>query len=111
LCAALGMGKPGVVALDGMKIAASAPKPATRTGEQLAKLAAETAAAHGETDAAGDDLSGAGVAGNQVPPGAWPPRRRDQRIAAALASLEAERAAADAQQRQPERQGRWSWPR
>src|SRR6266851_1491617 len=33
LCARLGMGKLGVVALDGMKIAANASKPANRTGE------------------------------------------------------------------------------
>jgi transposase len=59
LCARLGMGRLGVVALDGMKIAASASKPANR------------------------------------PEDAWSPRRRDQRIAAALASLRAEREAAD----------------
>ncbi len=41
LCAALGMGKPGVVALDGTKIAASASKSANRAGDTLAKLAAE----------------------------------------------------------------------
>ena len=42
LCARLGMGKPGTVALDGMKIAASASKAANRTGEGLARLARET---------------------------------------------------------------------
>jgi transposase len=104
LCARLGMGKLGVVALDGMKIAANASKSANRTGEHLAKLAAETVARHGETDAAEDDLFGAGVAGDKVPEDAWSPRRRDQRIAAALASLEAERQAAAAQQRQQERE-------
>jgi len=45
LCARLGMGRLGVVALDGMKIAASAPEPANRTGQALAKLAAGTVAA------------------------------------------------------------------
>ena len=39
LCARLGMGKLGTVALDGMKIAASASKPANRTEDTLAKLA------------------------------------------------------------------------
>jgi transposase len=94
LCARLGMGKLGVVALDGMKIAANASKSANRTGETLERLAAETAARHGETDAAEDDLFGAGAAGDEVPEDAWSPRRRDERIAAALASLRAARAAA-----------------
>src|SRR5580692_11076330 len=49
LCARLGMGQLGVVALDGMKIAAYAPKSANRTGETLRKLAAETVARHGGT--------------------------------------------------------------
>ncbi len=96
LCARLGMGKLGVVALDGMKIAASASKSANRTEERLAKLAAETVARHGETDAAEDDLFGAGKSGDEVPEDAWSPRRRDQRIAAALAGLRAEREAAQA---------------
>ena len=49
LCARLGMGKLGVVALDGMKIAANASKAANRTEETLRKMAAETVARHGET--------------------------------------------------------------
>ena len=105
LCARLGMGKLGVVALDGMKIAANASKPANRTGETLRKLAAETVARHGETDAAEDDLFGAGAAGDEVPQDAWSPRRRAGRIAAALASLAAGRAAAEAERARKEAQG------
>jgi transposase len=101
LCARLGMGKLGVVALDGMKIAASASTSANRTEEHLAKLAAETVAAHGQTDAAEDELFGAGVRGDEVPGddggGGWSPRWRDQRIAAALAGLQADREAAEDQ--------------
>jgi transposase len=97
LCARLGMGKLGVVALDGMKIAANASKSANRTEEHLRKLAAETVAAHGEADAADDDLFGEGVCGDEVPEDAWRPSRRNERIAAALASLKAERAAAAAE--------------
>jgi transposase len=96
LCARLGMGKLGVVALDGMKIAANASKSANRTEQTLRKMAAETVARHGETDAAEDDLFGAGAAGDEVPEDAWRPGRRDERIAAALASLAAERQAAQA---------------
>jgi transposase len=94
LCARLGMGKLGVVALDGMKIAASASKSANRTEETLRKMAAEIVARHGATDAAEDDRYGEGRRGDEVPEDAWSPRRRDQRIAAALASLRAEREAA-----------------
>ena len=76
LCAALGMGKLGVVALDGTKIAASAGKSANRTEDKLAELAAGAVARHGETDAAEDGMFGAGAAGDEVPPGAWSPRDR-----------------------------------
>ena len=96
LCARLGMGKLGVVALDGMKIAASASKAANRTEDTLAKLAAEAVAAHAAADAAEDELFGAGRRGDEVPEEAWSPRRRDERIAAALAGLRAEREAAQA---------------
>jgi transposase len=96
LCARLGMGKLGTVALDGMKIAASASKAANRTEEGLAKLARETVAAHAAADAAEDELFGAGRRGDEVPEESWSPRSRDSRIAAALASLKAEREAAQA---------------
>jgi hypothetical protein len=85
LCARLGMGKLGTVALDGMKIAGNASKAANRTEEALARLAAETVAAHAAADAADDELFGAGRRGDEVPDDAWSPRR-DERIAAALAS-------------------------
>jgi transposase len=96
LCARLGMGKLGVVALDGTKIAASASKAANRTGDTLRKMAAETVAAHAAADAAEDDLFGAGARGDEVPGDAWRPGRRDERIAAALAGLRADQAAAEA---------------
>ncbi len=96
LCAALGMGKPGVVALDGTKIAASASKSANRAGDTLAKLAEQTVAAHAGADAAEDDLFGQDAAGDEVPGDAWSPRWRDGRIAAALAGLARERQAAEA---------------
>src|SRR5260370_39126927 len=73
LCARLGMGKLGVVALDGMKIAANASKSANRSGETLRKMAAETVARHGETDAAEDDLFGPEARGDEVPEDAWRP--------------------------------------
>jgi transposase len=96
LCARLGMGRLGMVALDGMKIAANASKAANRTEEGLRKLAAGAVAAHAAADAAEDALFGEGLRGDEVPPEAWSPRSRDGRIRAALADLEAERAAAEA---------------
>src|SRR5260370_30138751 len=89
LCAKLGMGQLGLVTLDGMKIAASASKSANRTEDGLRKLAAELAAEHAATDAAEDALFGPGVRGGEVPPELADPRTRADRIAAALADLEA----------------------
>jgi|HubBroStandDraft_3_1064219.scaffolds.fasta_scaffold43849_1 transposase len=96
LCARLGMGTLGVVALDGMKIAANASKAANRTEDTLAKLAEQAVAAHAAADVAEDELFGEGRRGDEVPEDAWSPRRRDERIAAALASLKAERDEAEA---------------
>ncbi len=101
LCARLGMGKLGVVALDGTKIAASASKAANRTEEGLRTLAAQRVAAHAAADAAEDELFGAGRRGDEVPPEAVNPASRDARIARALAELEAERKAAEAGPRCP----------
>jgi predicted regulator of Ras-like GTPase activity (Roadblock/LC7/MglB family) len=98
LCARLGMGRLGTVALDGTKIAASASKAANRGEGKLRKLAAEAAAAHAAADAAEDELYGEGRRGDEVPPDAWSPRRRRERIAEALAQLEAERQAEQAEQ-------------
>jgi transposase len=100
LCARLGMGRLGTVALDGMKIAASASKAANRTEKRLRELAGQAVAAHAAADAAEDELFGAGRRGDELPPGeggSWSPRRRGERIAAALAQLEAERKAAEAE--------------
>lgn len=87
LCARLDMGRLGLVALDGMKIAASASKSANRTRAGLEKLAADLAAAHAETDAAEDALFGPGRRGDEVPAELTDPRTRAARIAAALAGL------------------------
>ena len=92
LCAALGMGRLGVVALDGTKIAASASMSANRTEDRLRQLAAQTVAAHAAADTAEDALFG-DARGDEVPEDAWSPRRRDGRIAAAAASLAAGRQA------------------
>jgi transposase len=100
LCARLGMGRLGVVALDGTKVAASASKAANRAESKLRELAEEAVAAHAAADAAEDELFGEGRRGDEVPAeaAAWSPRRRAERIAEALAQLEAEREAERAEQ-------------
>ena len=98
VCARLGMGRVGTVALDGMKIAANASRSANRTEAGLRKLAAETVAAHAAADAAEDELFGRGRRGDEVPAGVADPRTRDERIRRALADLEAERTAAEREQ-------------
>jgi hypothetical protein len=102
LCARLGMGRLGTVALDGTKIAANASKAANRTEARLRELAEQAVAAHAAQDAADDELFGAGRRGDELPAeegaGSWSPRRRAERIAEALAQLEAERRAAEAEQ-------------
>jgi transposase len=96
LCARLGMGRLGTVALDGTKVAASASKAANRTEKRLRELAAEAVAAHAAADAAEDELFG-DARGDEVPEDAWSPRGRAGRIAEALAQLEAGRQAAEAE--------------
>lgn len=96
LCARLGMGKAGTVALDGTKIAASASKDANRTEEGLRKLAADLAARHAAADAEEDALFGEGRHGDDDP---GEPHTRRERVAAALASLEAERKAREEAER------------
>jgi transposase len=103
LCARLGMGKLGTVALDGSKIRASASKAANRTEETLAKLAAERVAAHAEADAAEDALFG-DARGDEVPAAAADPFTRGERIDAALASARAERERRAAQRGEQERE-------
>jgi transposase len=97
LCARLGMGKVGTVALDGTKIAASASKDANRTEDGLRKLAADLAARHATADAEEDALFGQGQRGDEDP---GDPFTRAERVAAALASLEAERRAREEQERE-----------
>jgi transposase len=96
LCARLGMGQVGTIALDGTKVGASASKEANRTEEGLRKLARDLAARHAEADEREDALFGDGKRGDDDP---GDPFTRAERVTAALASLEAERAARKAAER------------
>jgi transposase len=108
LCARLGMGQLGVVAIDSVKIASNASLSANRTEDGLRKaaaiqaeidaqraheLAAAAAAEHAATDAAEDDLYGPGRRGDEVPAELVDPRSRAARIEQAIAELKAHSAA------------------
>ena len=101
LCARLGMGRLGVIALDGSKVRANASKAANRTEATLAKMAAERVAAHAAADAAEDALFGE-ARGDEVPAAAADPFTRDERIDAALASARAERERREREREQQE---------
>lgn len=95
LCASLGMGQLGTVALDGTKLAASASKSAGRSLARLRELAAQAVAEHAATDAAEDEAYGPDGRGDDVPGEAQSPQSRAgkagraARIARALADLQA----------------------
>ncbi len=92
LCAASGLVRVGVVALDGTKIAANAALSANRTYEQIAReLLAEAA----ELDAAEDAQLGA-ARGDELPAELAEQDSRRARLRAAKERLEAERDAAQA---------------
>jgi transposase len=101
VCASAGLGRLSVVAGDGVKIAASASKEASRTEAGLRKLAAQVVA--GARTAAGDDeedkavLPGADLLlGAGTVQGRPDPRSRAGRVLACLQDLEDERTAAEA---------------
>ena len=107
LCAQLGMVRFGVVALDGVKIAANAAKDANRTEDGLRRLAKAHLAAAEATDTAEDALFGEDNRGDELPERVRDRTHRGRRIRQALdvidarkaaerAATDAERAAADA---------------
>jgi transposase len=96
LAARAGLGRLGVIALDGTKIAANASKDANRTERRLRELAREILAEAEAVDAAEDELYG-DARGDELPPELADPGTRAERIRAALAELEAERKAAEAE--------------
>src|SRR5215470_105123 len=93
LAAGAGLGRLGLIAVDGTKIAASASAGANRTERRLRELAERILAEAEAVDAAEDELYG-DARGDELPAELADPRTRKERIAAALAELEAERRAA-----------------
>jgi transposase len=97
LCAELGMVRLGVVAFDGVKIAANASREANRSEAGLRRLAEEHLAAVAATDAAEDALFGPDARGDELPEKVRDRTHRGQRIAQALTQV-AQRRAAQAEQ-------------
>ncbi|SEC36911.1 Transposase [Rhodococcus koreensis] len=106
LAASLGLGRLETIALDGVKIASNASKDANRTeaglrkaaAAEAARIAAAAAAAHAATDDAEDDLYGEDDPGpGQVPAELADPGTRSARIAEALAQLDADKRAEQAE--------------
>lgn len=93
ICAASGLGKFGTVAIDGTKIAANASKAATRSEDSLHAEAQRILAEAADIDAAEDAEFGADRRGDELPPELADPTTRKARIAAAIAAIEAEKAA------------------
>jgi len=96
LAARAGLGRLGLIAVDGTKIAAAASKDANRTERRLRELAAQILAEAEAVDAAEDELYGE-ARGDELPQELADPKTRAERIRTALAELEAERQAAGAE--------------
>jgi len=94
-----GLGRLGLIALDGTKIAAAASKDANRSERRLRELVAGILAEAEAVDAAEDELYGE-ARGDELPPELADPVTRRDRIRKALADLDAERKAAREQQEQ-----------
>lgn len=92
LCARAGLGRVGLVHLDGTKIAANASASASRTEDTLRKMVQDMLTEAGQVDAAEDELFGED-AGDEVPAELADRTSRQARVRAALEQIEAEKAA------------------
>src|SRR2546429_399104 len=104
LCARLGMGRLGTVALDGMKIAASASKAANRAEEELARVMAEEQAKLGGGEGAtGGARAARGTAGRSPPRGPGGGHWRVKEAAAQVEAAQAREQAAQARAAEKEK--------
>lgn len=87
LCVGRGLGRFGVIAVDGTKIKANASKEKMRTLKKLRELAAEELAAAADVDEA-EDAALVPSASEDLPPGFEPGSDRRSRIRAAIKDLE-----------------------
>ncbi len=100
VCAAAGLGRLSVIAVDGVKIGANASKEANRTEAGLRKLAAAIMAGAAAADEPGGAGTGEDLLGGEALPAGWAdPRSRLVRVRACLADLAAQQEAAEARRR------------
>lgn len=92
LCRAAGLGRLGLVALDGTKIAANASLGGNRTAAGLDAEIARILAEHAAIDAAEDEALGPDRRGDELPPELADPRSRLARLREARRQLEADEA-------------------
>jgi transposase len=111
LCAELGMVRLGVVAFDGVKIAANAALDANRTEAGLRRLAQAHLAATAATDAAQDALLGAEERGDELPERLRDRTHRGRRIGQALDEIAAREPATPAARPDPVRAAYDRWQR
>lgn len=104
LCAAAGLAKVGVVAVDGTKVGAAASLKANRTRDQVEAEVRAMLAEGAVVDEAEDTLFGE-ARGDELPPALADPRHRGARLDAALRQLEAQEAA----RREAEAEKRAAW--
>jgi transposase len=97
MCGRAGLGRVGIVAIDGTKIAGQASPRKNYTESTLRTLAADILAEAAAADAAEDAEFGADRSGGELPPDLRPGPDRAARLRQALAEVEAERAAAIAE--------------
>jgi transposase len=96
ICARAGLGRVGVIAVDGSKIAGQASPRKNYTADTLRRLAATIVEEAAAVDAAEDQLYGADRRGDEMPAGLAPGSGRAARIRQALANAEQEHAEAQA---------------
>jgi transposase len=84
VCAQAGMGKVGVVAIDGTKIAANASAKRSLSAKQLRQMAAEIVGEASELDQAEDAVFGADRSGEELPETLRPGDDRASRVRQAL---------------------------
>lgn len=97
ICSRAGLGRVGIVAIDGTKIAGQASPRKNFTEKTLRKLAADVIDDAAAIDAAEDAEFGSDRSGDELPQDLRPGRDRAARIRQALHQVEAEKAAAAAE--------------
>lgn len=107
VCVKAGMGRFATIAIDGTKIAANASSAKTRSEDTIRKRLEAIVAEAAATDAAEDELFGSDRRGDELPPELADPTTVEARLKAAIAEVEAEKAAEAADNAEQARVAHW----